>query len=132
MEDFFGNFGSTPGKGMQNVETGGNLISGWFAMKNAYDNAKIIKKNYQEQVDLREESGDELMGLQTVQFLKSGIDITGTGSPTDILRETKETAEQDMMVLKKQGEAKAEELISEGRGAFIKGVVNTVAKVAGV
>ena len=94
------------------------------SMKNAKSEAKLAKKQAEEQINERVREAAKLMSQQKNSFLKGGVYFEGT--PEEVINETYDFMNQDIEALKSNANTNIKNIMRQGRTAFATSLIDSV------
>ena len=97
-------------------------IKGYSDMKNAKEEAELVRQQEKDKINERAREARKLMSQQKSSFLKSGI-YFDSGSPLDIINETYDVMQQDINAIEKDSTTKVKNLMRSGKTAFFTGLL---------
>ena len=97
-------------------------IKGYSDLKNAKEEAELVRQQEKDQINERARQAKKLMSQQKSSFLKSGI-YFDSGTPLDILDETYDVMQEDINAIRKDSNTKVGNLIRSGKTAFATGLL---------
>lgn len=105
------------------VAAGTQVVGGIRANQAAKTKEELIKQETAEQVELKQDQIDDVLGSQKVTLAASGVEL---GSELEILEETRLQGLREIEGIKRQGDAQAQAARSAGRSALIGSVGSAV------
>lgn len=102
-----------------------NLYSTWNYLKETKQQAKEMQGQAQEQADARAKKAKYDMQQQKTSFLKGGV-YFDSGTPTQVINETYNTAMQDINAINQDTLTAQKKLKRAGRTAFITHIIDPV------
>lgn len=92
-------------------------IKGYSDMKNAKEEARLVRQQEKDQINERARQAKKLMSQQKSSFFKSGI-YFDSGTPLNILDETYDVMNEDINAIQQDSNLKVKNLIRAGKTAF--------------
>lgn len=100
-----------------------SITQGISSAGNSKKEAEAINKQAEEKINERAREAKKIMQQQKTSFLKGGI-YFDSGSPTDVINETYDTSMKDINSIKKDSGTKINNLMRQGRTAFLGSILN--------
>lgn len=102
----------------------GGVTKAVSGMKNVKAEAKLAKKQAEEQINERAREAAKLMSQQKSSFLKGGVYFDGT--PEQVIGETYDFMNQDIDALKNNANTNIKNIMRQGRTAFVTSLLDSV------